>query len=95
MEMIFFSQTIKKEKILSKIFSPLNISHILLKKGYLVFWSILAGNWQKNSLLVQKMTISDRSLELIRKYFFHELKKGKSGGTIINNFFVKPEKWDK
>ena len=67
------------------------MSHILLNYASLLFWSILGEIHWKILLLVKKVTISERSTEILRKFvFLNKFEKGQILRKIwifLNNFF--------
>ena len=63
----FLFKAVKREKILTKTVFLFKISHLPLKYSYLLFWRII--NW-KLLVLVIKVTISERSPEILRNFVF-------------------------
>ena len=66
-----FDQTTKRRKKLIKtVFLP-KLSHIQLNYAFLLFWSILKEIHRELLFLVKKVSISETSTEILRKYFFN------------------------
>ena len=72
------------------------MSPIQLNYSFLLFWSIFGEIHWKLQFLVTKVTTSDRSTEILRKFvYLNNLKSGKSRGKfgfVVNNPFVQSSK---
>ena len=66
------------EILIKTIFFP-KVSHIQLNYAFLLFWSFFGEIDRELLFIVQKVTISVKSSEILRKFvFLKELEKGKS-----------------
>ena len=65
-----FVQTSKRRKILTKTVFLLKVSHILLNYAFLLFWSILWYIHRELFFLDIKVTNSETSTEILRKFIF-------------------------
>ena len=67
------------------------MSHIQLNYAFLLFWSIFGEIHRELLFLIQKLTISEKSTEILRKFvFLNKFEKGKIRRKIwicLNNFF--------
>ena len=79
---LFFDQTSERGQILTKtVFLP-KMSHILLNYAFLLFWSFL-GEIHGELFFLDKMTISETSTDILRKFVFLPiLKRVKSKGKL-------------
>ena len=66
----FFDQTSKRGPILTKTVFLLKTCHIQLNHNFLLFWSIFGEIHWKLLFLFKKVTISERSSEILRKIIF-------------------------
>ena len=75
----FFDQTSKwRHKLTKTVFLP-TVSHIELNYAFLLFWSIFGEIHRELLFLVKKVSISERSTEIIRKFvFLNMFEKGES-----------------
>ena len=60
----------QKEIIIKKIVFLQKVSHILLDYAFLLFWSIFGEIHRELLFLVQKVTMSETSTEILRKFVF-------------------------
>ena len=75
--------TIKRWQIKKKIVFRLKVNNIQLKYAFQLFWSILGEIHRELLFLVQKVTISEKSTEILRKFvFLNKFEKGKSRGKF-------------
>ena len=66
------------EILIKTVFLP-KVSHIQLNYDFLLFWSIFVEIHRELLFLVKKVTISEKSTEILRKFvFLNMLEKGKS-----------------
>ena len=74
-----FDQTSKwGQKLTKTVFLPI-VSHIQLNYAFLLFWNIFGEIHRELLFLVKKATISERSIEILRKFVFLNMyEKGKS-----------------
>ena len=88
---LFLIKPLKGGQILTKTVFLLKVSHIQLNYAFLLFWSILGEIHRELHFLVQKVTISEKSTEILRKFvFLNKFEKGKSRGKFricLNNCF--------
>ena len=66
----FFWSNQKRGQILTKTVFLLKTSHIQLNYAFLLFWSIFWEIHRELLFLVQKVTISEKSTETLRIFFF-------------------------
>ena len=66
-----FYQTSKMGEILIKTFFFTKVSHTELNYAFLLFWNIFGEIHREHLFLVQKVTISEKSSEKLRKLVFH------------------------
>ena len=91
-----FFQTSKRGHILTQSVFVLKVSHIQLNSAFVLFWRIFGEIHWKLLFLVKKVTISERSSEILRKFVF--LKKFENGQIFrkiwicLNNFFDQSSK---
>ena len=77
--------------MLTKTFFLQKISHIQLNYAFPLFWSFFGLIFRKLLVIVKKVTISESSTEILRKFVF--LNKFEKGQILIkisiclNNYF--------
>ena len=82
-ETTVFVQSSKMGQLLTTNVSLHKISHIQLNYAFLLFWSIFGLIHWKLLFLVQKVTISERRTEILRKFIFlNKFERGKPRGKI-------------
>ena len=79
-----FDQTSKMGQILTKTLFLLKVSHIQLNYAFLLFWSIFGEIHWNCCILVKKVTISERSSEILRNFFSQQVWKGTSPDKNFN-----------
>ena len=97
---LIFVQTSKRGQIITKTVFLLKMSHILLNYAFLLFWSIFGEIHWKLLFLFKKLTILERSSEILRKItFLNKFEKEKIKQKIWISckqpFLFKPVKGDK
>ena len=95
-----FVQSSKMGQILTKTVFLLKMSHMLLNYAFLLFWSSFGLISSKLLFLVKKVTISERSTEILRKFVYrNKFEKGQIQRRIWicwkQPFLYKAVKWDK
>ena len=85
----YFDQTSKMREILIKTVFLSNVSHIQLNYAFLLLWNIFGKIPQRTSLFSPKMTISERSTEILRKFIFVNIfKKGANPEENLDLFKI-------
>ena len=89
---LFLIKQVKGDKYEQKLFFPNKVSHILLNYAFLLFWSIVGEIYRELFFLDIKVTISETSSEILRKFVFLTMfEKGQILRKIwicLNNFFL-------
>ena len=95
----FLDQTCKRGEILQKNNFLRKLSHIQLNFAFLLFWSIFWEIHRELLFLVKKVTISEKSTEIIRNFFFLTCLKIENPDENLDLFkqifLIKPVKGDK
>ena len=74
-----FDEPSKRGQILTKNDFLPKVSHIQLNYVFRLFWSIFGEIQREISFLIQKVTLSESSTKILRKFFFFNMfEKGKS-----------------
>ena len=67
---LFLIKPLKWDKYKKKLVFLLKVNNIQLKYAFQLFWSILGEIHRELLFLVQKVTISEKSTEILRKFVF-------------------------
>ena len=89
---LFLVKPLKWGKYLQKLDFLPKVSHIQLNNTFMLIWSIFGEIHRELLFLVQKVTISEKSREILRKFvFLNMFEKGNILRKIwicLNNFFL-------